>query len=127
MTAARFAPMERLTGEQRAKRLQRLATGDVRVTTSMIAERQAIFYRVAKMATKLATIHTTIVPAARLKGTRQRIDVKAGMANVLASEYADEVVADVRIHGGYGYSDEYETERLSDIQRIIVGRSVLKD
>ena len=59
----------------------------------------------------------------------------------IASEYCNEVVADsFRIHGGYGYSKEYEIERLyreaafmligegtSDIQKMIIGRSLLKD
>jgi alkylation response protein AidB-like acyl-CoA dehydrogenase len=107
----------------------------------VIAEHQAILFRLAEMATKVETIHAMMVRAARLKDTGQRMDVEAGMAKMLASEYANEVVEDsFRIHGGYGYSKEYEIERLmrevkfmligegtSDIQKMIIGRSLLKD
>ncbi|GAA1972582.1 acyl-CoA dehydrogenase family protein [Nocardioides panacihumi] len=106
-----------------------------------IVEHQAILFRIAEMATKVETSHTMMVRAARLKDTGQRMDVEAGMAKMVASEYANEVVEDsFRIHGGYGYSKEYEIERLyretafmligegtSDIQKMIIGRSLLKD
>ncbi|MEV5001030.1 acyl-CoA dehydrogenase family protein [Nocardioides sp. LML1-1-1.1] len=106
-----------------------------------IAEHQAILFRIADMATKVETAHTMMVRAARLKDTGQRMDVEAGMAKMVASEYANEVVEDsFRIHGGYGYSKEYEIERLmrevkfmligegtSDIQKMIIGRALLKD
>ena len=106
-----------------------------------IAEHQAVLFRLAEMATKVEVSHTMMVKAARLKDTGQRMDVEAGMAKMVASEYANEVVEDAfRIHGGYGYSKEYEIERLmrevkfmligegtSDIQKMIIGRSLLKD
>ena len=106
-----------------------------------IAEHQAILFRLAEMATKVETAHTMMVRAARTKDNGERNDVEAGMAKMLASEYCNEVVeASFRIHGGYGYSKEYEIERLyresafmligegtSDIQKMIIGRSVLKD
>lgn len=106
-----------------------------------IAEHQAILFRLAEMATKVETAHTMMVRAARTKDSGQRNDVEAGMAKMLASEYCNEVVeASFRIHGGYGYSKEYEIERLyreaafmligegtSDIQKMIIGRSMLKE
>jgi len=106
-----------------------------------IAEHQAVLFRIAEMATKVEVAHTMMVKAARMKDTGQRMDVEAGMAKMVASEYANEVVEDsFRIHGGYGYSKEYEIERLmrevkfmligegtSDIQKMIIGRSLLKD
>ncbi|NYE37500.1 alkylation response protein AidB-like acyl-CoA dehydrogenase [Nocardioides cavernae] len=106
-----------------------------------IAEHQAVLFRLAEMATKVEVAHTMMVKAARLKDTGQRMDVEAGMAKMVASENANEVVEDsFRIHGGYGYSKEYEIERLmrevkfmligegtSDIQKMIIGRSLLKD
>ena len=106
-----------------------------------IAEHQAILFRLAEMATKVETAHQMMVRAARLKDTGKRMDVEAGMAKMLASEYANEVVEDsFRIHGGYGYSKEYEIERImrevkfmligegtSDIQKMIIGRALLKD
>lgn len=106
-----------------------------------IAEHQAVLFRLAEMATKVEVAHTMMVKAARMKDTGQRMDVEAGMAKMVASEYANEVVEDsFRIHGGYGYSKEYEIERLmrevkfmligegtSDIQKMIIGRSLLKE
>ncbi|HWV26224.1 MAG TPA: acyl-CoA dehydrogenase family protein [Aeromicrobium sp.] len=106
-----------------------------------IAQHQAILFRLAEMATKVEAAHTMVVRAARLKDSGQRMDVEAGMAKMLASEYCNEVVeASFRIHGGYGYSKEYEIERLyreaafmligegtSDIQKLIIGRNLLKE
>jgi alkylation response protein AidB-like acyl-CoA dehydrogenase len=106
-----------------------------------IAQHQAILFRLAEMATKVETAHTMVVKAARLKDAGERMDVEAGMAKMIASEYCNEVVeASFRIHGGYGYSKEYEIERLyreaafmligegtSDIQKMIIGRALLKD
>ncbi|EFQ82628.1 acyl-CoA dehydrogenase, C-terminal domain protein [Aeromicrobium marinum DSM 15272] len=106
-----------------------------------IAQHQAILFRLAEMATKVETAHAMVVKAARLKDAGKRNDVEAGMAKMLASEYCNEVVeASFRIHGGYGYSKEYEIERLyresafmligegtSDIQKMIIGRALLKD
>jgi alkylation response protein AidB-like acyl-CoA dehydrogenase len=106
-----------------------------------IADHQAVLFRLAEMATKVEAAHTMMVRAARLKDSGKRMDVEAGMAKMLASEYCNEVVeASFRIHGGYGYSKEYEIERLyresafmligegtSDIQKMIIGRNLLKD
>jgi len=106
-----------------------------------IAQHQAILFRLAEMATKVETAHAMVVKAARLKDAGKRNDVEAGMAKMIASEYCNEVVQDsFRIHGGYGYSKEYEIERLyreaafmligegtADIQKMIIGRSLLKD
>ena len=106
-----------------------------------IAQHQAILFRLAEMATKVETAHAMMVRAARMKDAGERNDVESGMAKLLASEYCNEVVeASFRIHGGYGYSKEYEIERLyreaafmligegtSDIQKMIIGRSLLKD
>ena len=106
-----------------------------------IAQHQAILFRLAEMATKVETAHAMMVKAARLKDRGERNDVEAGMAKMVAAEYCNEVVQDsFRIHGGYGYSKEYEIERLyreaafmligegtSDIQKMIIGRALLKD
>ncbi|QIG44001.1 acyl-CoA dehydrogenase [Nocardioides anomalus] len=106
-----------------------------------IAEHQAILFRLAEMATKVETAHAMMVRAARKKDSGERNDVEAGMAKMIASEYCNEVVQDsFRIHGGYGYSKEYEIERLyreaafmligegtSDIQKMIIGRALLKE
>ena len=106
-----------------------------------IAEHQAVMFRLADMATKVEAAHQMMVKAARMKDSGQRNDLEAGMAKYLASEYCAEVVEDsFRIHGGYGYSKEYEIERLyreapmlligegtADIQRMIIGRRLLED
>ena len=106
-----------------------------------ISQHQAILFRLAEMATKVETAHAMMVRAARMKDRGERNDVEAGMAKMLAAEYCNEVVEDsFRIHGGYGYSKEYEIERLyreaafmligegtSDIQKMIIGRRLLED
>ncbi len=106
-----------------------------------ISQHQAILFRLAEMATKVETSHAMMVRAARMKDRGERNDVEAGMAKMLAAEYCNEVVEDsFRIHGGYGYSKEYEIERLyreaafmligegtSDIQKMIIGRRLLED
>jgi alkylation response protein AidB-like acyl-CoA dehydrogenase len=106
-----------------------------------IAQHQAVMFRLAEMATKVEAAHAMMVMAARKKDSGQRNDVEAGMAKYLASEYCKEVVEDsFRIHGGYGYSKEYEIERLyreapmlligegtSDIQKMIIGRRLLEE
>ena len=106
-----------------------------------IADHQAVMFRLADMATKVEAAHQMMIRAARLKDSGKRNDLEAGMAKYLASEYCAEVVEDsFRIHGGYGYSKEYEIERLyreapmlligegtADIQRMIIGRRVLED
>jgi alkylation response protein AidB-like acyl-CoA dehydrogenase len=106
-----------------------------------IAEHQAVQFRLAEMATKIEAAHQMTIMAARLKDSGRRNDLEAGMAKYLASEYCHEVVEDsFRIHGGYGYSKEYEIERLyreapmlligegtADIQRMIIGRRLLEE
>ena len=106
-----------------------------------IAEHQAVLFRLAEMATKVEAAHQMMVRAARKKDTGERNDLEAGMAKYLASEYCSQVVEDsFRIHGGYGFSKEYEIERLyreapmlligegtADIQRMIIGRRLLED
>ena len=92
------------------------------------------------MATKVEASHAMMVKAARIKDGGERNDVEAGMAKYLAAEYCNEVVQDsFRIHGGYGYSKEYEIERLyrdapllligegtSEIQRMVIGKKLLQ-
>ncbi len=106
-----------------------------------IAEHQAILFRLAEMGTKVEAAHAMMVRAARMKDSGARNDLEAGMAKYLASEYCSQVVEDsFRIHGGYGFSKEYEIERLyreapmlligegtADIQRMIIGRRLLED
>ncbi|HEU0086973.1 MAG TPA: acyl-CoA dehydrogenase family protein [Pseudonocardiaceae bacterium] len=106
-----------------------------------IAQHQAIAFKLAEMATKVEAAHLMMVNAARLKDSGERNDVAAGMAKLLASEYCQEVTEDAfRIHGGYGYSKEYEIERLmreapflligegtSEIQKTIISKGLLRE
>ncbi|MDX5451307.1 MAG: acyl-CoA dehydrogenase family protein, partial [Rhodococcus sp. (in: high G+C Gram-positive bacteria)] len=106
-----------------------------------IAQHQAISFSLAEMATKVEAAHLMMVNAARLKDSGERNDVAAGMAKYLTSEYCSEVTqASFRIHGGYGYSKEYEIERLmreapflligegtSEIQKTIISKGVLRE
>ncbi|GGU74928.1 acyl-CoA dehydrogenase family protein [Lentzea flava] len=106
-----------------------------------IVEHQAIAFKLAEMATKVEAAHLMMVNAARLKDSGQRNDVEAGMAKLIASEYCAEVTQEAfRIHGGYGYSKEYEIERLmreapflligegtSEIQKTIISRGLLRE
>jgi len=106
-----------------------------------IVQHQAIQFKLAEMAIKVEAAHQMMAVAARKKDSGERNDLEAGMAKYLASEYAKEVVEDsFRIHGGYGFSKEYEIERLyrevpmlligegtAEIQKMIIGRRLLEE
>lgn len=84
---------------------------------------QSIGNHLADMATKLTAARQLILHAAQRYETGQRCDLEAGMAKLFASETAMEVALDaVRIHGGYGYSTEFDVERyFRDAPLMIVG------
>jgi alkylation response protein AidB-like acyl-CoA dehydrogenase len=106
----------------------------------IIGEHQAITFKLAEMATKVTAAHQLMVMAARRKAAGGQSDVEAGMAKYLAAEYCQQVVEDcLRIHGGYGYSTDYEVERLyrdapmlligegtAEIQKMVIGRALLR-
>jgi alkylation response protein AidB-like acyl-CoA dehydrogenase len=77
----------------------------------------------ADMATKLTAAQQLILYAAGRCETGERCDMEAGMAKLFASEVAMEAALNaVRIHGGYGYSTEFDVERyLRDAPLMIVG------
>ncbi|HUA11218.1 MAG TPA: acyl-CoA dehydrogenase family protein [Solirubrobacteraceae bacterium] len=105
-----------------------------------IAEHQAIQFKLADMATQVDAARLMTRRAARLKDAGERSDLEAGMAKLFASEAGRFCVEEsFRIHGGYGYSKEYEIERLyrdapllligegtSEIQRMVIGRKLLQ-
>src|SRR3954470_10214548 len=105
-----------------------------------ISQHQAIQFKLADMATKIEAARLVTRKAAQMKDAGQRSDLEAGMAKLIASETGKEVVEDAfRIHGGYGYSKEYEIERLyrdapllligegtSEIQRMVIGKKLLQ-
>ena len=104
-----------------------------------LVELQAIQFKLADMATRIEAARLLAVQAARAKDAGHRADVD-GMAKLFASEMCNEVVLDaMRIHGGNGYSKEYEIERLyrdapmlllgegtSEIQRTIIARGLTR-
>jgi alkylation response protein AidB-like acyl-CoA dehydrogenase len=105
-----------------------------------IAAHQAIQFKLADMATQVEAARLMTLKAARMKDAGQRSDLEAGMAKLFASEAGRFVVEEsFRIHGGYGYSKEYEIERLyrdapllligegtSEIQRMVIGKKLLE-
>jgi alkylation response protein AidB-like acyl-CoA dehydrogenase len=105
-----------------------------------IAKHQAIQIKLAQMGTKIRAARLLMLDAARRKDTGQRSDLEAGMAKLFATEVAEEVaIESMRIHGGYGYSQEYVVERLyrdapvlilgegsNEIQQLIIARRLLE-
>lgn len=108
---------------------------------SPIAEHQAIQIKLAKMGTNIRAAEHMVVAAANAKSQGARADLEAGMAKLFATEVAQEVVLEaMRIHGGYGYSQEYIVERLyrdapllilgegtNEIQQVVIARRLLAD
>jgi alkylation response protein AidB-like acyl-CoA dehydrogenase len=88
-----------------------------------IWKHQAIGHYLADMATKLTAARQLTRYAAERYDSGERCDMEAGMAKLFASEAAMEIALNaVRIHGGYGYSTEYDVERyFRDAPLMIVG------
>jgi alkylation response protein AidB-like acyl-CoA dehydrogenase len=105
-----------------------------------IAQHQAIQFKLADMATQLDAARMLTLRAARMKDAGERSDMEAGMAKLFASETARFCAEEcLRIHGGYGYSKEYEIERIyrdapllligegtSEIQKMVIGKKLLQ-
>jgi butyryl-CoA dehydrogenase len=105
-----------------------------------IAEHQQIQVKIAQMATKIRAAELLMLDAARRKDSGERADLEAGMAKLFATEVAEECALEaMRIHGGYGYSQEYVVERLyrdapllilgegtNEIQQLVIARRVLE-
>lgn len=102
---------------------------------------QAIAFKLSDMAVKVEAARYFCLKAAWLKDMGQDYGVASAMAKQYAADIAMEVTTEaVQIHGGYGYSKEYHVERLmreakltqiyegtSEVQKIIISRSLLKD
>jgi isovaleryl-CoA dehydrogenase len=88
-----------------------------------IWQHQSIGNYLADMATKLTAARQLVHYAARRYDAGQRADMEAGMAKLFASETAMQIALDaIRIHGGYGYSTEFDVERyFRDAPLMIVG------
>ena len=107
---------------------------------SPIADKQAIQWMLADMATNIEAARMLLYKAAWLKEQGRPYTMEAAMAKMFATEMAEKVCRDaIQIHGGYGYSQEYPVERLyrdarlmtigegtSEIQRLVIARQVLK-
>ena len=106
-----------------------------------ISEHQAIAFKLADMATEIDAARFLCLHAAWLKDQGKNFDKEGAMAKLFASKVAmDTTVEAVQVHGGYGYVKEYHVERLmrdakitqiyegtSEIQKIVISRSVLKE
>jgi alkylation response protein AidB-like acyl-CoA dehydrogenase len=106
-----------------------------------ISEHQAIAFKLADMATEIEAARLLCLKAAWLKDQHLDYDKASSMAKLFASEVAMRTTVEaVQVHGGYGYVKEYHVERLmrdakitqiyegtSEVQRIVIGRSVLKE
>ncbi|WP_033287645.1 acyl-CoA dehydrogenase family protein [Amycolatopsis jejuensis] len=88
-----------------------------------IWQHQSVGNHLADMATRLHAARALTMQAARSHGTGARSDMEAGMAKLFASETAMSVAIDaLRVHGGYGYSTEFDVERyFRDAPLLIVG------
>lgn len=125
---------------QRALELALRYSQERRTFGKPIAEHQVITFKLADMATQVEAARLLTIRAARMKDLGMRTDLEAGMAKLFASEAGRFCVEEcLRIHGGYGYSKEYEIERLyrdapllligegtSEIQRMVIGKTLLK-
>ncbi len=106
-----------------------------------ISKHQAIAFKLADMATEIEAAKLLVYRAALDKDQGRNYDKSGAMAKLYASKVAmEQTVEAVQIHGGYGYVKEYHVERLmrdakitqiyegtSEIQKIVISRSLLQD
>ena len=104
-----------------------------------IWQHQAVGHLLATMATKTEAARRLMLYAAERYDAGERSDLEAGMAKLFASEACLEVTADaMRVHGGYGYSPEYDVERFyrdaplmvlgegtNEIQKNVIARQLI--
>jgi alkylation response protein AidB-like acyl-CoA dehydrogenase len=105
-----------------------------------ICEHQAIQLKLGEMATRVEAARLLTESAAKAFDKGERCDMEAGMAKYFATEAAlENAIEAMRIHGGYGYSKEYNVERLyrdaplltigegtNEMQRIIIARQLIE-
>ena len=104
----------------------------------VIAEHQAVAFRLADMATQIEAARQLVLHAAALRDAGTPCLKEASMAKLFASEMAERVCSDaIQIHGGYGYLNDFPVERIyrdvrvcqiyegsSDIQRMVISRAI---
>jgi alkylation response protein AidB-like acyl-CoA dehydrogenase len=105
-----------------------------------ICQHQAIQLKLADMATRVVAARLLVEKAAQAYDLGERCDMEAGMAKLFATEAAIENSLEaMRIHGGYGYSKEFDVERFyrdapllaigegtNEMQRIIIARQLIE-
>ena len=105
-----------------------------------IAEHQAIQLMLAEMGTEIQAARLLVQEAARCKDEGRRVDMESGMAKLFASEMCARVAMQaLRIHGGYGYTTEFDVERYyrdaplmiigegtNEVLRLVIARNLLK-
>ena len=105
-----------------------------------ICEHQAIQIKLADMATRVEAARLLVEQAATKYDRGERCDMEAGMAKLFASEAAlANATEAMRVHGGYGYSEEFDVERYyrdaplmcigegtNEIQRVLIARQLVK-
>lgn len=105
-----------------------------------ICEHQAIQIKLADMATRVEAARLLVEQAASKYDRGERCDMEAGMAKLFASEAAlENAIEAMRVHGGYGYSEEFDVERYyrdaplmcigegtNEIQRVLIARQLVK-
>ena len=116
----------------------RAYAGDRQAFGTAIVNHQAVQFRLADMATKVAVARQMVLHAATLRDAGRPCLIEAAMAKLYASEMAEEVCsAAIQVHGGYGYVSDYLVEKIwrdvrvcqiyegtSDVQRIVIGRGL---
>ena len=126
-----------------------IAAGALEVTVNYVKERkqfgkslakfQNTQFQLADMATKVEAARHLVYKAAIAKDTQKKYSVEAAMAKLYAAEVAMEVTTKaVQLHGGYGYTREYDVERMmrdakiteiyegtSEVQRMVISASLL--
>lgn len=124
LEVGRLQVAARATGVARAAFEDALAYAQDRESFGKpIWEHQAVGNMLADMGTKLAAARALLLAAAEKFDSGDRVDMEAGMAKLFCSETAMQIALDaVRVHGGYGYSTEYDVERyFRDAPLMIVG------
>ena len=105
-----------------------------------LAKFQNTQFQLADMHTKVEAARLLVYKAARAKDTQKKYSLEAAMAKLYAAEVAMEVTTKaVQLHGGYGYTREYDVERMmrdakiteiyegtSEVQRMVISGSILK-
>ena len=127
-----------------------IAAGALESTIAYVQERkqfgrpisafQNTQFQIADMATKVEAARMMVYRAAMAKATQKNYSVEAAMAKLYAAEVAMEVTTKaVQLHGGYGYTREYDVERMmrdakiteiyegtSEVQRMVISANIIK-